>query len=36
MIRSAVDVRKEGGQAGDGDILCEQNELRDPVPDFCV
>lgn len=34
VIGSAVDVRKEGGEARNGDVLGEQVELRDPIPDF--
>lgn len=36
VIGSAVDVRKEGGEARNGDVLGEQVELRDPIPDFSL
>ena len=36
VVGSAVDVRKAGGEARNGDVLGEQVELRDPIPDFSL
>lgn len=34
MIGSAMDVRIEGGETRNGDVLGKQVEFRDPVPDL--
>lgn len=34
VVGSAVDVWKEGGEAWNGDVLGEQVEVWNPIPDF--
>ena len=36
IIGGAVNIGKEGREARNGDVLGEQVELRDPIPDFSL